>query len=314
MAAPNPNEDEDDYMSMVLPEAPQSKIKTSLQRRKERQRESERKAMGKSKSELAAEEQAKREALESTAIGRTNKGFQMLEKMGFKAGSSLGRQENARHEPVRVFKKEDRGGIGMDQMKKRKILEAHESQAKRVKETEDEYRARLKMDREKSRKEAQLRAAQKIAQTLSNDDHDIGSETRQVDSGLESPSLLHKHQRKPLKEINVLWRDLEKSRREKEVMARQDKKRLARQSSSDDEDVLQSNDNEIEDFTLIEEGLFAEDEDSELDEFNSLPVDERLNKIVLFLRDQHHYCFWCKFTYNDATMDGCPGTTEEDHD
>ncbi|KAK4131864.1 hypothetical protein BT67DRAFT_387095 [Trichocladium antarcticum] len=57
-----------------------------------------------------------------------------------------------------------------------------------------------------------------------------------------------------------------------------------------------------------------DEEDAALDEFNALPADERLRRVVQHLRDEHHYCFWCKFTYPDDTMDGCPGLTEEDHD
>ncbi len=57
-----------------------------------------------------------------------------------------------------------------------------------------------------------------------------------------------------------------------------------------------------------------DEEDSELDEFNALAPEEKLRRVVEFLRQEFHYCFWCKFTYPDATMDGCPGSTEEEHD
>lgn len=57
-----------------------------------------------------------------------------------------------------------------------------------------------------------------------------------------------------------------------------------------------------------------DDEDEELAEFDALDVEERLRRVVVFLRERWNYCFWCKFTYPDKTMEGCPGITEEDHD
>jgi len=49
-------------------------------------------------------------------------------------------------------------------------------------------------------------------------------------------------------------------------------------------------------------------------EFNALEPGERLNKLVMYLRERHWYCFWCKCRYETGEMEGCPGTTEEDHD
>jgi hypothetical protein len=58
-----------------------------------------------------------------------------------------------------------------------------------------------------------------------------------------------------------------------------------------------------------------EEEDEELDAFNALEPAERLAKLVLFLRENYRYCFWCKYTYEtDLELEGCPGLTEEDHD
>ncbi|KAJ2997968.1 hypothetical protein NUW58_g473 [Xylaria curta] len=57
-----------------------------------------------------------------------------------------------------------------------------------------------------------------------------------------------------------------------------------------------------------------DEEDPELDEFNALEADDRLRRLVEFLRKTYNYCFWCKFEYPDDKMEGCPGLTEEDHD
>ena len=57
-----------------------------------------------------------------------------------------------------------------------------------------------------------------------------------------------------------------------------------------------------------------DEEDAELDEFEALPAAERLRRVVLHLREEYRYCFWCKYRYPDEEMEGCPGLTEEDHD
>ena len=57
-----------------------------------------------------------------------------------------------------------------------------------------------------------------------------------------------------------------------------------------------------------------EQEDPELDEFNALEPAQRLRRVVGYLRETYHYCFWCKYRYLDGSMEGCPGVAEEDHD
>ncbi|EDW81802.1 uncharacterized protein Dwil_GK10821 [Drosophila willistoni] len=51
----------------------------------------------------------------SRPISEDNKGFQLLAKMGYKAGSSLGKQEkNGRIEPIGISIKNDRAGLGRE--------------------------------------------------------------------------------------------------------------------------------------------------------------------------------------------------------
>ncbi|CAD6448186.1 c4dbfed9-593e-4bc1-9674-c5fd152451c0 [Sclerotinia trifoliorum] len=63
--------------------------------------------------------------------------------------------------------------------------------------------------------------------------------------------------------------------------------------------------------TIVED---LEEEDPELDAFTLLEPAERLQKLVEHLRSEYNYCFFCKYTYPDDSMDGCPGLMEEDHD
>ncbi|XP_030559522.1 G patch domain-containing protein 11 [Drosophila novamexicana] len=47
-------------------------------------------------------------------LAADNKGFQLLAKMGYKAGSGLGKQADARIEPIGISIKNDRGGLGRE--------------------------------------------------------------------------------------------------------------------------------------------------------------------------------------------------------
>jgi len=47
-------------------------------------------------------------------LSADNKGFQLMAKMGYKAGSGLGKQPDARTEPVGITIKSGRGGLGRE--------------------------------------------------------------------------------------------------------------------------------------------------------------------------------------------------------
>ncbi|KAJ5975228.1 hypothetical protein N7481_008935 [Penicillium waksmanii] len=186
--------EEDDYMSMVI-EEPKFK-ETFTQRKRREQREAEARGKVPSKAERAAEEAARREeALSKSTLDPTNKGFKMMAKLGFKPGQSLGKRDNneaagdenkddednkdkdkhtknsaTRSEPLNLIFKEDRGGIGMDEKKKRKIREQAEEATKKIKRDEGDYRDRVREERELKRTEAQVRAAQKVAERLDTEE------------------------------------------------------------------------------------------------------------------------------------------------
>ncbi|KAH8417335.1 hypothetical protein KR222_009099 [Zaprionus bogoriensis] len=50
----------------------------------------------------------------SQPISADNKGFQLMAKMGYKSGTGLGRQADARIEPIGISIKNDRGGLGRE--------------------------------------------------------------------------------------------------------------------------------------------------------------------------------------------------------
>lgn len=234
------------------------------------------------------------------------------------AGATTSDWVQSRAEPLRLVVKEDRGGIGLDSEKKRKFRADVAGVSKRSKAEEGEYRERMRLEREERRIEAQVHAAQKVAEKLDADDTQSAEATQ---SGKKTTSS-----------INVLYRGLvrEREERERDRLVRQaletslpssffPKPRLpgtSKEEYEDDENENEKDDDGHENKS-IQHSFFEQDqdiEDPELDEFNALAAGEKLQRLVLFLREKHCYCFWCKSRYEDSGLEGCPGITEEDHD
>lgn len=388
------SEDEDDYMNMVIEEPTQKETFTQKKRRELREVpypphsnptpylspakfqlnsansnilfhiQAEARGRVPSKAERAAREAVRREeALATSTLNPTNKGFQMMAKLGFKPGGVLGKPPTvsdsdttdtpdsflkARAEPLNLTLKENRGGIGLDTEKKRKLREEAEEAVKRIKHEEGSYRDRVREDRELRRIEAQVHAAQKVAERLDaesesgvttgeNKEQGTGSSAESNKEGGADPSQPRDGpdaaatKKKPIKvtsQINVLYRGLirERERNDSDRQARH-----ALQSSLPSSFFPKARLPEYDDPTMDREDKKAlgseldqntstleielEEDDEELDAFNALEPAERLRKLVLFLRETYRYCFWCKYAYEtDIELEGCPGLTEEDHD
>ncbi|EGZ77818.1 hypothetical protein NEUTE2DRAFT_124381 [Neurospora tetrasperma FGSC 2509] len=327
-------------------------IETSLQRRLRLQREGEIRGRVKSKAELAAEEEARREAALSTSLFTAkSKGLAMMAKMGFVPGNALGAgATEGRTEPIKISIKDGREGIGLESDRKRKMREAAEAageMAKKARVDEEGYRERLRREREEARLERQVLAAQKVAEGMDEDhenevrgagekgsgEGEVQKSEEQDDTDGSNSQARRRRTRtdscRPLRSIPVVYRGLIRSREEarREAMMRHDLEQSSTLSSTrlptyvDDELDMDDKHALGKDTTTVHKPwntyVMAEDldeEDPELDEFNTLSPDERLRRLVQYMRDKHHYCFWCKAKYDDAEMDGCPGLTEEEHD
>lgn len=315
-----------------------------------------------SKAERAAQEAAQRDAaLTTSTLDPSNKGFQMMAKLGFKPGQALGKDttdknkdgdgakdadaSQSRSEPLNLVLKEGRGGIGLDSEKKRKFREEAEEAVKKIKQDEGDYRDRVRQERETRRTEAQVHAAQKVAERLDTEaeiDEEGSATTKNETShdpqdsptgegspesrGEKTGAGRPKPKVKPTSQINILYRGLVREREERE---RSLQARHLLQSSLPssffpnprlpgyDDPTLEREDKQalagnLEPSSLLEQEV--EEEDPELDEFNALDPGERLARLVQHLRQKHRYCFWCKCRYETDEMEGCPGITEEDHD
>lgn len=313
----NEGDEDEDYMNMTFDDPAPAK-ESSLQRTQRLKRESWARGVIKSKSQLTEEGEEAREKALSTSLldderAKKSKGLSMMARMGF-TGGGLGKKDDdgesrGRTEPIRVNVKDDRGGIGMDSEKKRKLREAaeeHGGASKAAKVDPDEYRDRVRKEREDARLERQFFAAQRLAESM--------EEEKEDNAKREKVPLASR----PLRSVSVLYRGLVKHREEQERdrrMRHDLEQSLSRLPTYEDDD--EDNDYKKALGKTATEYMAADDldeEDPELDEFNALEPGDRLEKVLDHLRKDYWYCFWCKMNYPDATMDGCPGLTEEDHD
>ncbi|KAL7927679.1 hypothetical protein ACQKWADRAFT_277489 [Trichoderma austrokoningii] len=319
-------DDEDDYMNMTF-EDPVPTTESSVQRAQRLKQESRARGVIKSKAELAQEVAAAREKALSTSLlddprSKKSKGLAMMAKMGFKGGS-LGKktddgQGSGKSEPIQISMKEDRGGIGLDNEKKRKLREAFEERdVKSVKVDPDEYRERMRAERQDTRIEVQLHAAQRTAERLDDEKagRELTSSSKEAEASYSKPRPISS---RPLKSFPVVYRGLIRHREEKE---RDRRMRYDLEQSLSRLPTYESGDEDEDDKKALgkKKTVYAtaddlDEEDEELDGFNALDPGTRLDRLVMYLRETHWYCFWCKMAYPDAEMDGCPGLTEEDHD
>lgn len=329
------SEEEDDYLTMALPDPTATKPhkhETLTERKKRLAREAEARAHPKSKSELAAEAKQKREAglqknlLAANGSGADepvkSKGAAMMAKLGYVPGTALGAVQTSSDgskdtrllEPIGISEREGRGGIGADAERKRKIreeFEAREEGVKKARVDAEGYRERQAREREEVRREGMLWGAMRVAEKLEEEDE------QDVDRDGALETVQTRPKRRRLQDVNVLWRGLVKQR---EVSERDRRMRYDLHQSlsmradyndpeEDREDRIALGKKETEE---VDGELDWDDE--ELAEFEGLEVVERLDRLVKYLRERWRYCFWCKYRYPDEEMEGCPGTKEEDHD
>lgn len=301
-------DEEDDYLNMTFEDPSTKKKETSLQKTARLKKEAAERGRIPSKAEKEAAAAAARQKALATELDSSNKGAKMMAKMGFKAGGGLGAVGNeGRTRPVELGMKDDRGGIGADAEKKRKIreaAEAAESGVKRTKLTVEDFRERNVREREEKRLEGMWYGAMKILETFEEDGDKKDDEIKKSHEAGEDYSA-----KRPLKSINVLYRPLVRDRlaKERERRARYD---LTQSLSRNEEYTEEDADDRL---ALSSEVEDLDEEDAELEDYEELPIAERLGKVIDHLREKYWYCFWCKYRYEDEGMEDCPGLTEDEH-
>ncbi|KAF3708404.1 G patch domain-containing protein 11 Coiled-coil domain-containing protein 75 [Channa argus] len=172
------SDDEEDYMSdAFLGKIQDVKPGVSMVRRvkeamKREAQQKEKNITNRQKSYKEQEKESRETALQSS-ITNENKGFALLQKMGYKAGQGLGKQGAGRVDPIPLNIKTDRGGIGMEEVKKRKAEEelenyrqkVHAKQQNENKSLQD-FRSRVRTEREERKIEGDLKRSQGACEQL----------------------------------------------------------------------------------------------------------------------------------------------------
>ncbi|XP_068088235.1 G patch domain-containing protein 11 isoform X2 [Hyperolius riggenbachi] len=174
----NAGEEEEDYMSDafinslkdVRPGVPVPRTVRQSYQKEEKQKESNLKNRQKSLKEV---EKEKRDTVLNEALTNENKGFAMLQKMGYKMGQSLGKKGDGIVEPIPLNIKTGRSGIGHEEMKKRKAEETLENYRRKIqisKQAEaraaDDFRSRIRSKRDEQKLEGDLRRSQRACLQL----------------------------------------------------------------------------------------------------------------------------------------------------
>ncbi|XP_026133587.1 G patch domain-containing protein 11 [Carassius auratus] len=171
-------DEDDDYMSdAFLKQIPDVRpgvpmVKRQKEALKKEALHKEKNAQNRQKSYREQEKESRESALQSS-ISSQNKGFALLQKMGYKAGQGLGKQGAGRVEPVPLNIKTDRGGIGMEELKKRKADEELQNYRRKVqmkqqgeKKSIEDFRVRKRTEREERQTQGDLWKSQKACEQL----------------------------------------------------------------------------------------------------------------------------------------------------
>lgn len=236
------------------------------------------------------------------AIGEGNKGFSLLQKMGYKPGMALGKTGTGRAEPVPINLRSGRGGLGEDTERKRK---------------QEEMAAwRASMREKRMRKEAEYQKDYRLQKS-------------KMMAGREAESDLYKSQRvcEQLDEAENLAEPEETffwtPTKMKLLMKEAEKHNTLSSSSSEEADPDEDppvgfhfpDELNKESYSHI---LNPESNkcDNEEDEDELPPTNEQLERLTAYLRSRYFYCVWCGTKYDDAEdlSCNCPGDTSKAHD
>ncbi|KAI8052022.1 G-patch domain-containing protein [Syncephalis plumigaleata] len=140
------NNEDDDYLSMDLAALEEEQQQTSkaggralsyAEKRRRTVREQERKGRQVS---LRERERQRREAGLTAAIDASNKGFQLMKKLGYVEGTALGKDEQGRVDPISVEIRPVREGLGIEQARREQMERQLQDMKSEEKLTEEEFR------------------------------------------------------------------------------------------------------------------------------------------------------------------------------
>lgn len=283
------SDDDDDYMSDKFTAASSSveEVRPGLLFSQKRKREAD---MLAKKSKYDSDNRRKRpqEQLQeglSRAIPKSNIGFSLLSKMGYKEGTALGKSGQGIAEPLGITVKTDRQGLGrkaaLQQLREKQQTIARNRLLKNAGTAEidtEAFRLRMSQRNETRLVESDLARCQRACQRLD------------LKMNYETPA------------IKWFWPEV--------VMAN---------NAGDVEGCDEAYGDEETD----ERDPETDDNDEEEDRLNALEQEEdvtyepleKLEMLTEYLRTSHLYCIWCGVQYEnleDMESD-CPGNVKGDH-
>ncbi|KAI5125131.1 G Patch Domain-Containing Protein 11 [Manis pentadactyla] len=170
--------EEEDYMSDsfinvqedIRPGLPMLRQIREARRKEEKQQETNLKNRQKS---LKDEEQERRDIGLKNALGCENKGFALLQKMGYKSGQALGKSGDGIVEPIPLHVNTGKSGIGHEALLKRRAEEKLESYRRKIhmknqaqEKAAEQFRMRLKSKQDEMKLEGDLKKSQRVCQQL----------------------------------------------------------------------------------------------------------------------------------------------------
>ncbi|XP_013861344.1 G patch domain-containing protein 11 [Austrofundulus limnaeus] len=172
------SDEEEDYMSdAFLNKIQDVKPGVSMVRRvkeamKREEKHKEKNIQNRQKTFKEQENESRETALQ-TSISNENKGFALLQKMGYKAGQGLGKEGAGRVDPIPLNIKANREGFGMEELKKRKAEEELNDYRQKVRAKQqneakslEDFRSRVRTERDERKVEADLRRSQRSCEQL----------------------------------------------------------------------------------------------------------------------------------------------------
>ncbi|KAI6223668.1 Coiled-coil domain-containing protein 75 [Aphelenchoides fujianensis] len=286
------SDSEDDYMNLHIPD-----VKPGVAKSREHQRQlrisANRDAVARPLPRHELEAQRRQEAL-AKPVDATNKGFNLLAKMGFKPGMAIGKPraegdeaaaEARLHEPIDLKIKLSRTGLGHETMQKEQQQERCEAHMKQMQERAKKSDELAEDFRKRKRDVA-------LSRVLIGDIVKARKACQDLDlrAGIQKPDRPH------------LW----------------PVHRRVEPSTSAVDDPLPLKRMRVEEVVykhFYSNGEEAEPEDP-LDELEEEELIQRLSIVDDYVRERHFYCLWCGCAYeNDEELrTACPGRTKEDHD
>lgn len=312
-------DEEDDYLAMTFDDPGPNKhsLMSAYERKALQKRE---RGKTKSKSDVAAEAAAREAALQKSLLDDNNghppsKAMKMMQRMGYTSGRALGADGRGIVEPLRPVEQAARSGLGLENQRKRDLLEQVESVKRQVHEEQTDYRDAVRSDIDEKRTEGRIYAAQKICETLDT----TAVEEAALARGEKIPEtdLFPDPMR-----VNVLWRSrvIYRKQKERERALKQQmldcSMTFSGRKFNDDEPSMGMAEaaSNLRRFAY-EEDCEDDEDDQELRDFDNHDPQERLDMIIAYLKQQYYYCFWCGCKYADKEdLENCPGESEHDHE